>query len=61
MAGTPHLEFERDIVEVQDKIEHLLDLAEKKGIDVSAELFPYDAAKNNYSTPVQSLSVSEAH
>ncbi len=38
MPGTPYLEFERDIVEVQDKIEHLLDLAEKKGVDVSAEL-----------------------
>jgi len=38
LAGTPYLKFERDIVEVQDKIENLLDLAEKKGVDVSAEL-----------------------
>ena len=38
MAGTPHLEFERDMVEIQDQIERLLELAENKGIDVSGEL-----------------------
>ena len=38
MATKPHLEFERDMVEVQDQIEKLLDVARKKGIDVSAEL-----------------------
>ncbi len=34
----PHLEFERDMVEVQEQIEKLLDVAERKGIDVSGEL-----------------------
>jgi len=38
LASTPHLEFERDMVEVQEQIEKLLDVAEKKGIDVSSEL-----------------------
>ncbi|MSR22055.1 MAG: acetyl-CoA carboxylase carboxyltransferase subunit alpha [Gemmatimonadetes bacterium] len=38
MPSTPHLEFERDLVEIQEKIESLLDLAEKKGIDVAIEL-----------------------
>ncbi len=38
MASMPHLEFERDMVEVQEQIEKLLDVAERKGIDVSGEL-----------------------
>ena len=38
MAGIPHLEFERDIVEIQGQIDKLLDLADRKGIDVSAEI-----------------------
>ena len=38
MATVPHLEFERDIVEIQSQIEQLLDLADRKGIDVSDEL-----------------------
>lgn len=38
MANTPHLEFERNMVEIQDRIEHLLALAERKGVDVSEEL-----------------------
>ncbi len=38
MASTPHLEFERDMVEIQDQIERLLELAEQEGIDVSGEL-----------------------
>ncbi|MFW5904998.1 MAG: acetyl-CoA carboxylase carboxyltransferase subunit alpha [bacterium] len=38
MASTPHLEFERDMVEVQEQIERLLEMAEKKGMDVSSEL-----------------------
>jgi acetyl-CoA carboxylase carboxyl transferase subunit alpha len=38
LASTPHLEFERDMVEVQEQIEKLLEMAEKKKIDVSAEL-----------------------
>jgi acetyl-CoA carboxylase carboxyl transferase subunit alpha len=38
LATTPHLEFERDMVEIQDQIDRLLDLAEKKGMDVSGEL-----------------------
>jgi acetyl-CoA carboxylase carboxyl transferase subunit alpha len=38
LAAKPHLEFERDMVEVQEQIEKLLDMAERKGIDVSGEL-----------------------
>jgi acetyl-CoA carboxylase carboxyl transferase subunit alpha len=38
VAAVPHLEFERDIVEIQGQIEKLLALAEKKGIDVSKDL-----------------------
>lgn len=38
MAAVPHLEFERDIVEIQGQIDKLLALAEKKGIDVSSDL-----------------------
>ncbi|HUF76058.1 MAG TPA: acetyl-CoA carboxylase carboxyltransferase subunit alpha [Longimicrobiales bacterium] len=33
-----HLDFERDIVEIQTQIDKLLDLAERRGIDVSDEL-----------------------
>lgn len=38
MANVPHLEFERDIVEIQGQIDKLLSLAEEKGIDVSSDL-----------------------
>jgi acetyl-CoA carboxylase carboxyl transferase subunit alpha len=38
VAAAPHLEFERDIVEIQGQIDKLLDLADRKGIDVSAEV-----------------------
>ena len=38
MATVPHLEFERDIVEIQAQIDKLLDLADRKGIDVSDEV-----------------------
>ncbi len=38
MATTPHLEFERDIVEIQGQIDKLLDLAARKGIDVRTEV-----------------------
>jgi acetyl-CoA carboxylase carboxyl transferase subunit alpha len=38
LAATPHLEFERNIVEIQEQIQKLLELADDKGIDVSAEL-----------------------
>lgn len=38
MAAGPHLEFERDIVEIQDQIEKLNDRAQTRGIDVSREL-----------------------
>jgi acetyl-CoA carboxylase carboxyl transferase subunit alpha len=38
VATTPHLEFERDIVEIQGQIDKLLDLAARKGIDVHAEV-----------------------
>jgi len=33
-----HLDFERNIVEIQDQIDKLLDLAERRGIDVSDEV-----------------------
>lgn len=38
MASVPHLEFERDIVEIQGQIKKLLDLAARKGIDVTSEV-----------------------
>jgi len=38
LATVPHLEFERDMVELQEQIQKLLQLAEKKGINVSGEL-----------------------
>lgn len=38
MAGTPHLEFERDIIEIQEQIQKLVQMAEDKGLDVSDEL-----------------------
>ncbi|MCG6955455.1 MAG: acetyl-CoA carboxylase carboxyltransferase subunit alpha [Gemmatimonadetes bacterium] len=38
MPQTPYLEFERDIVEIQGQIDKLLDLAERKGIDVTTEV-----------------------
>jgi len=38
LATRPQLEFERDIVEVQEQIEALLEKADSKGIDVSDEV-----------------------
>ena len=38
MASPPHLEFERDIVELQEEIDKLLEKADRKKIDVSREL-----------------------
>jgi acetyl-CoA carboxylase carboxyl transferase subunit alpha len=38
LPASPHLEFERDIVEIEEQIRSLLDLADRKGIDVSDEL-----------------------
>jgi acetyl-CoA carboxylase carboxyl transferase subunit alpha len=38
LATAPHLEFERDIVEIQAQIERLLERAEEKGLDVSDEI-----------------------
>lgn len=38
MATRPHLEFERDIVEIQEQIDRLLHTAEDRGIDVSDEV-----------------------
>ncbi len=38
MPDTVHLDFERDIVEIQQQIDKLLDLADRKGIDVSGEV-----------------------
>ena len=38
MAAGPHLEFERDIVEIQEQIRRLKESAGDKGIDVSSEL-----------------------
>ena len=38
MAASPHPEFERDVAEIEDRIETLLDLADRKGVDVSDEI-----------------------
>jgi acetyl-CoA carboxylase carboxyl transferase subunit alpha len=38
MATPPHLDFERHIVEIQAQIDKLLDLADRRGIDVSEEV-----------------------
>jgi len=38
MANAPRLEFERDIGELEDQIHKLLETAERKGLDASAEL-----------------------
>jgi acetyl-CoA carboxylase carboxyl transferase subunit alpha len=38
LSASPHLEFEKNIVEIQEQIQKLLDQASKKGIDVSEEL-----------------------
>ena len=38
MAASPHLEFERDIAEIEERIRNLLSVADGKGIDVSSEL-----------------------
>ncbi len=38
MAAAPHLVFERDIVEIQDQIDKLVRMANKKGLDVSEDL-----------------------
>jgi len=37
-AGAVHLPFENDIVEIQTQIDKLLDLAQRKGIDVTDEV-----------------------
>jgi acetyl-CoA carboxylase carboxyl transferase subunit alpha len=38
LAAAPHLDFEKNIVEIQEQIQKLLDMADDKGIDVSDEL-----------------------
>ena len=38
MAGSPRLDFERGIVEVQEQIDGLMASAERSGFDVSGEL-----------------------
>ena len=38
MALQPHLDFERHIIEIQAQIDKLLDLADRRGIDVSEEV-----------------------
>lgn len=38
MASMTHLEFERDIVELQEQIDRLLEAAQKRGLDVSTEV-----------------------
>jgi acetyl-CoA carboxylase carboxyl transferase subunit alpha len=38
VAAGPHLEFEKDIVELQEQIERLEGLARNKGLDVASEL-----------------------
>ncbi len=40
------MEFERDIIEVQTQIDKLLDLADRKGIDVTAEVTSLTAKLN---------------
>ncbi len=40
------MEFERDIIEVQTQIDKLLDLADRKGIDVTAEVKSLTAKLN---------------
>jgi acetyl-CoA carboxylase carboxyl transferase subunit alpha len=38
LPTAPHLDFERDIVEIQGQIDKLLDLADRKGVDVTPEV-----------------------
>jgi acetyl-CoA carboxylase carboxyl transferase subunit alpha len=38
LADSPRLDFERDIVEIQEQIEKLLEMAEKSGFDVTSQL-----------------------
>jgi acetyl-CoA carboxylase carboxyl transferase subunit alpha len=38
LAKRPHLEFEGDIIELQEKIESLMETADRKGMDVSDEV-----------------------
>ena len=38
MAGSPRLDFERDIMEIQEQIDGLVTSAERSGFDVSEEL-----------------------
>ncbi len=38
MADSPRLDFERDIIEIQEQIEKLLEMAEKSGFDVTSQL-----------------------
>jgi acetyl-CoA carboxylase carboxyl transferase subunit alpha len=60
-----HLDFERDIVEIQDQIDKLLDLADRKGIDVSDEVKILhnkleDLKQKTYAnlTPIQQVQVA---
>jgi acetyl-CoA carboxylase carboxyl transferase subunit alpha len=38
LATTPHLEFEKDIIEIQEQIRKLQEMADRKGIDAGDEL-----------------------
>ena len=38
MAASPHLEFERDIAEIEERIRNLLSVADGKGVDMTSEL-----------------------
>ena len=38
MAASPRLDFERDIADIQEQIEKLLEMAEKSGFDVTSQL-----------------------
>jgi acetyl-CoA carboxylase carboxyl transferase subunit alpha len=38
LAASPHLEFEREIAEIEERIRSLLSVADGKGIDVTSEL-----------------------
>lgn len=38
MPSIPHLDFEKDMVELEEQIKRLLELADKKGLDVAVEV-----------------------
>ena len=65
LAIAVHLDFERDIVEIQTQIDKLLDLADRRGIDVSDEVTVLrekleDLKKKTYAnlTPMEQVQVA---